>query len=71
VPALSRYKEIVKNCGDPAAGEMSWKDPLEPACQKSVDQMNKVTGDFEIYNYYDTCYGGWTPEHPDACSYLV
>jgi len=51
------YKEIVAKCGDPAAGEMSWSDPLSAACQATVDEMHSRTGSFELYNYYDTCYG--------------
>ena len=39
------YKEIVAKCGDPAAGEMSWSDPLSAECQMVVNEMNERTGE--------------------------
>ena len=39
------YKEIVAKCGDPAAGEMSWSDPLSAECQTVVNEMNERTGE--------------------------
>lgn len=61
------YKAIVSACGDPADGPNAWGGSPEPArgtekyqsaaCQKALSEANGNVGSFEIYNYYDTCYG--------------
>jgi len=51
------YKSISAACGDPAAGQGTWVEPLSAACSKVLGEMGQMSGDFEIYNYYDTCYG--------------
>lgn len=51
------YKEIIAECGDPMAGPMTWAPQLSPKCQAAVNEMHTKSGDFEIYDYYDQCYG--------------
>jgi serine carboxypeptidase-like clade 1 len=51
------YKQIIAECGDPMAGPMTWAAELPPKCADAVSQMHASSGDFEIYNYYDQCYG--------------
>lgn len=42
------YKNIVKECGDPAAGEGAWPTPLPQKCAELVNQMQEMAGDFEV-----------------------
>ena len=57
VGAISRvlYSDIIKACGDPAAGPMTWPETLPPACEKVVNEMHDQAGDYQIYNYFSTC----------------
>eukprot|EP00039_Didymoeca_costata_P028038 m.19801 g.19801 ORF g.19801 m.19801 type:complete len:487 (-) comp6676_c0_seq2:269-1729(-) len=51
------YKNISAECGDPALGPGTWKEPVSAACQDGINRMHQMSGNFEIYDYYDTCYG--------------
>jgi len=64
--ALSKhaYTSVVQGCGDPATGgplndgQGAWDHTFNtPSCQKAWGAAQDAAGDFEIYNYYDTCYG--------------
>jgi len=61
------YKQVVDACGDPADGPNAWGGSPEPAagtekyrsseCEAARAVSGKGVGSFEIYNYYDECYG--------------
>ena len=54
-------------CGDPAEGPNAWGGSPDPPhgtekyrsseCAAARQFATKNVGNFEIYNYYDTCYG--------------
>jgi hypothetical protein len=58
------YAAVVLACGDPTSGgplgdgQGAWDKTFDtPKCQKAWHAASGAVGDFEIYNYYDTCYG--------------
>jgi carboxypeptidase C (cathepsin A) len=53
-----QYDKVVKACGDPRNGPGTWGDgDLKGACKDAHDELSSQTGNHEIYNYYDECYG--------------
>jgi hypothetical protein len=55
-----QYDAVVAACGDPRKGAGAWGPPsggLEGQCKAANDALMGAAGNFEIYNYYDECYG--------------
>jgi hypothetical protein len=55
--SMPLYDKITKSCGNPRDGPGSW-DNISADCQMLLAEQAKSHGDFETYNFYDTCYGG-------------
>merc|ERR1719174_527884 len=54
--SMDLKRKINADCGDPQKGPDSWGTPSK-ACHADLSQSNSQAGSFEIYNFYDTCYG--------------
>tara|TARA_B110000208_G_scaffold14306_1_gene17371 strand:+ start:82 stop:1770 length:1689 start_codon:yes stop_codon:yes gene_type:complete len=53
-----QYDAVVTACGDPRKGPESWgSGELTGACKTAYSALQTATGNHEVYNYYDECYG--------------